>query len=371
MFLNLLERIDAQFSNALPFVVYRKPNNDKVIAIFQKDTELHYVEDFTETGFVFAPFDSDNPIILLQPDIEHRAAYLPEKYSCIGTYELPEADLAQKEFHINLVKRGITEIGMGTFEKVVLSRKFQINFEKTPLELFQELLSKYSTAFCYLWYHPKVGLWLGATPEILLKTNNKWFTTMSLAGTKANTGSADPVWGKKELEEQMLVTKYICNVLADKVSQLKVSKTESVRAGNLWHLRTSVSGLMEEGGLQEIVKALHPTPAVCGIPKTTTKDFILDNENYNREYYTGFLGELNFMEQKDRFSDGHNQENKAYEKPERKTQLFVNLRCMQLQDNKATIYVGGGVTKGSKPEKEWEETIDKSVTMLSILSNSI
>ena len=91
---------------------------------------------------------------------------------------------------------------------------------------------------------------------------------------------------------------------------------------------------------------LHPTPAVCGLPKEEAKQFILDNELYNRDFYTGFLGELNLKGQ---------------------TNLYVNLRCMQLKDNRISIYVGGGITADSNAENEWEETVIKAKVMKNAL----
>ena len=84
------------------------------------------------------------------------------------------------------------------------------------------------------------------------------------------------------------------------------------------------------------------------MPKEISKEFILSNEGYDREFYTGFLGELNLTNTE-------------------RTHLFVNLRCMKLTDNKATIYVGGGITKDSTAEREWDETQHKSKTMLNLL----
>jgi len=96
---------------------------------------------------------------------------------------------------------------------------------------------------------------------------------------------------------------------------------------------------------------LHPTPAVCGLPKNEAKSFILENENYDRKYYTGFLGELN--------SDVNGINTSS---------LYVNLRCMEIAKDEAIIYVGGGITKDSIPEKEWEETVRKTATMKKVLS---
>ena len=97
---------------------------------------------------------------------------------------------------------------------------------------------------------------------------------------------------------------------------------------------------------------MHPTPAVCGLPRNNAKDFVLKNENYHRSFYTGFLGEIN-MEDKNLNS--------------KNSSLFVNLRCMEIRNEKASIYVGGGITKDSVAKKEWEETVSKSKTMKKVL----
>ncbi|MEM6517510.1 MAG: chorismate-binding protein, partial [Bacteroidota bacterium] len=115
---------------------------------------------------------------------------------------------------------------------------------------------------------------------------------------------------------------------------------------------------------------LHPTPAVCGFPKLDAKQFILENENYNRQYYTGFLGELNFKNRRTRNTNRRNVENSAYGSFRLESDLFVNLRCMQIIKNEAHIYVGGGVTRDSTPEKEWEETTNKAATMMDVLIHS-
>ncbi|WP_273567097.1 chorismate-binding protein [Maribacter halichondriae] len=359
------EKIEDQLSKKLPFVVYRKPRASDLIAILQEDDQLHQISDYTETGFLFAPFDTNGPSYFFKPDTVLRDNTVLHKESGQNKTDL-NFHIVAKTLHLALVEKGISEIKKGTFDKVVLSRNLEVECSKQPLELFQSLISKYDSALRYLWYHPKIGMWSGATPEILLRIENNRFTTMSLAGTQRFIEDIDPTWDTKEIEEQKLVTQYIFEALKGKIIDLQVSETESVRAGMLWHLRTKLSGIMQNG-LAEIIKALHPTPAVCGLPKEAAKNFILQNENYNRDFYTGFLGELNFKTDTARSSNRRNIENRAYKSVKVSTELFVNLRCMQLTDQKAIIYVGGGITKDSHPEKEWEETVAKSKTMLNIV----
>ncbi|QCX00191.1 isochorismate synthase [Aggregatimonas sangjinii] len=366
MFPALKARINEQLANGLPFVAYRKPNSDAVIGIFQSSTTVHKISDYSSEGFIFAPFD----------DIGH-AVLIPLHEKIVATDYRPkvvppspkfQVDSTQRDFHIQLVQKGISEIKKGHFKKVVLSRRFQVEAKDSPIELLENLLSSYTSAFCYLWYHPGVGTWLGATPEILLRTVNKEFATMSLAGTKALQADNASEWGAKELEEQALVTDYIEKALNGKVANLSASGVETLRAGILLHLRTKITG-QSLVGLQEIIEALHPTPAVCGLPLMAAKEFILQQENYDRQFYTGFLGELNFKRTEQRSSNRKNQENQAYKSVKRCSELFVNLRCMQLLEDKALIYVGGGITVDSVPEKEWQETVNKSSTMLKVLQN--
>ncbi|MCK0192114.1 chorismate-binding protein [Arenibacter sp. F20364] len=362
-----LDQMIEQFQNGLPFVAYRKPDEVEVKVIFQKDKELHYISDYTESGFVFTPFDGESPAVLIKKDKVIVEAFELEPRNSESTLIHKLDEDADKDFYLKLIDRAISKIDSGSIQKVVLSRNIEVETSKTPFVMFQDLLNQYPTAFCYIWFHPKIGLWLGATPEIFLETENNKFRTMSLAGTQLYRAGEAPIWKKKELEEQEMVTQFIHSSLKNQVSSIEISETMSTRAGNLWHIKTSISGHMNNSGLQEIIAALHPTPAVCGLPKNTAKEFILKNENYQRQFYTGFLGELNFKEDMSRPSSRRNQENKAYRTIKNKTSLYVNLRCMQLLGNTVKIYVGGGITSRSVPEKEWQETKDKSSTMLNIV----
>jgi isochorismate synthase len=124
------------------------------------------------------------------------------------------------------------------------------------------------------------------------------------------------------------------------------------------HLRTKVTGKLttKNAQLKILIRALHPTPAVCGLPRKKAKDFILENENYQREFYTGFLGELNIKDSKFKAQGQGSTSN-----------LFVNLRCMNIENTIASIYIGGGITKDSNAKKEWDETVSKSKTMKRVL----
>jgi isochorismate synthase len=365
-----------QFDDGLPFVLYRKPTTSVVKGLFQNDDAVYTSEHLTETGFIFSPFDSSNQAVLMPVEdsellesqlVPLETLPISNEAKPVASKEKEKALTQAKDFHINLVSKAIKAIEKDTFKKVVLSRKEDVMLSETnPIQLFKRLLSQYKTALVYCWYHPKIGLWLGATPEVLLSVTGNRFTTMALAGTQQYNGEDNPVWKDKETEEQQLVTDYLVSNLKASVSSLNVAKVETIKAGNLLHLRTRVSGILNSN-VKAVIELLHPTPAVCGLPKTAAKQFVLDHENYKREFYTGYLGELNLIEKKTRNANRRNVENSAYASVNKVSNLFVNLRCMQLTDVKASIYVGGGITKDSIPESEWEETVNKTQTMKKVL----
>ena len=164
------------------------------------------------------------------------------------------------------------------------------------------------------------------------------FETMSLAGTLA----LDKEWTKKELDEQKTVSNYVESVLKKYSSQVKISDTKDHHSGNIKHLRTDFKLKIKEEHLSNLITDLHPTPAVCGIPKDFCKNAILNFENKPREFYAGFSR----VEMADDIY------------------FFVNLRCAKVYKNAAELFVGGGITSHSNPKKEWQETELKSEAIL-------
>ncbi len=350
------EALKTQYTNKLPFVAYCKPNAFEVKALLQKDDNLYKVTDFSENGFVFSPFDLRKDVILLPFSKSKSLRLDTETLSHEEFIPLDDKNTSQKQDHIKLVSKAIDEIRNTSLQKVVVSRaESQPISEFDFISSFIRMVNINNLAFVYCWYHPKVGLWLGATPETLFRVNENRLFTMALAGTQPYEGVLDVIWKDKEREEQRIVRDYICNQLKGKVSDIEVSEVQTIRAGSILHLKNDISAQLnaDEVNLKQIIYALHPTPAICGLPKIEAMQFIVDNENYNREFYTGFLGELNYESTDDQL---------------RNSELYVNLRCMQVKNETILIYVGGGITEDSLPEKEWTETVNKSKTLKSIIA---
>ncbi|WP_456441612.1 chorismate-binding protein [Psychroserpens sp.] len=365
---DFFSHIENHYTNNLPFVAYSKPNESVVNSLLQKNDNLYSTQDFKESGFVFAPFDDSNKTVLIpHVNSESLACEIEPLNLSNSIRNNIEANNIYKETHEILVQQGIEAIKNEQLQKVVLSRCESIDFsESQSISVFNLLLQSYPNAFVYCWYHPKVGLWLGATPETLISISGNRFKTMALAGTQSYKDSIDVTWNMKEKEEQQLVTDYIEDSLRSSVDSLIISEAKTVRAGNLLHLQSNISGILNTD-LHTVLKKLHPTPAVCGLPVKEANAYILENESYSREYYTGFIGELNLKETTSRNTNRRNVENSAYSSVKTVSHLFVNLRCMQIKNNQALIYIGGGITKDSNPEHEWEETVSKAETMKRVL----
>lgn len=375
---SIFELLRKQYSQKLPFVAYRKPDAKQGTAYLQNFAELFITEDFSESGFIFAPFDSRREVILIPEKDSEKHIFDTEDSEASGSgndVDVKTSDSEEaKQRHISLVEKGLEKLVSGELEKVVLSRVEQMALTNAdPVRLFKDLLQNYPTAFVYLWYHPEVGCWLAATPETLLKVEGSRFRTMALAGTQKFLGSTEVSWGEKEKQEQQFVTDSILENLERAgvpSSGIRKSEVYTAKAGNLLHLRTDISGRLQNPteGLKKIISALHPTPAVCGLPKEKAKEFILAEEGYDREFYTGFLGELNLQKNVQRSRTRRNVENLAYRAVKKETDLYVNLRCMKIENRKAILFVGGGITKDSVPEDEWQETVNKAETMKAVIS---
>ncbi len=355
-----LDKIKKQQELNLPFVIYRKPNSDTVLGLFQQNDSVYQVRDFAERGFVFASFDGNQTVLIPDNQSEKRSAIYKKEPIEVAEKEFSMAAVETKNNFESLVCKGIQAIVNREFQKVVLSRKETIDLANFDLiATFIKLKQSYPTAFVYCFSHPKVGIWLGATPEQLVKATGAVFETMALAGTQKGQDSNEVVWGDKEKEEQQFVTDYVVSKLKGVADEVLISDPYSVKAGSLWHIKTTISGVLNsDSGLKKVIELLHPTPAVCGFPKDSSKSFIGANENYDRSFYTGYLGELNST---------------SIVKDTANTDLFVNLRCMQIEitsksaRTKAHLYVGCGITKDSIPEKEWIESVYKTMTMKSVL----
>lgn len=367
--IDFFDHIDKAIKSNHPFVLFSKHESHSLKAYIQTNTQTHTINDYSESGFVFAPFDAakDSYYIPLEDSIVIELEHLDSELRLPSNH----LDEVNPTFdHLKLVSSALDTINATDLEKVVLSREFKFKLESSnPIEIFKTLVHSYPSAFTYCWFHPKTGLWLGASPESLLKIEGRALSTMALAGTQVNDTTATVEWDVKNREEHAFVTDYLVEVLSKYIEPINTSGPHTLKAGQLLHLQTHVSGRLKstKHRLKEVLKAMHPTPAVCGTPRQKAFEYILSNEAYDREFYTGFFGELNIPTEPTFRNSKKNIENRAYQTVRQSTYLAVNLRCMQLKNNLAILYSGGGITKDSDPLTECLEIENKIQTIKKVL----
>ncbi|MEI7502867.1 MAG: isochorismate synthase [Paludibacter sp.] len=355
----------------IPFASYRLPLQSKITTLVQHSSMPERIDSLqnlnTKSGFVVAPFfeTEKHGVYFLQPDnifdtntIEQdflqNLALNSQFLEIKQPSEFEISSTLSEDFiqQVNLAKEEMTD---GKFNKVVLSRvrleKLSDSFDASAFYL--KLCAIYPHAFVYMIQLPEVGVWMGATPEPFLVIENEKVKTVSLAGTQLATDAdiESYNWSPKEIEEQGIVTNFVEQSLKSLQIKNYIKKgPENYQAANLIHLKTSFEFELSElnNHLDDFINTMHPTPSVGGLPKTEARNFILANEKYDRAYYTGYLGPINI---------------------ENKSNLFVNLRCLQLFEKHFALYSGAGITTSSNAEKEWEETNNKMKTLMNVMNS--
>ena len=352
------------------FSVYHIPGNKTITFAIQQEGTPEYLENLSELngkdGFLIAPFEvtTRTPIVLLHPDVvlegeNHILTFLNNVFEKTPPSDMPpilpeDKQTTGKSDSFSTYKKAFelfqSALRSNTCEKIVLSRT--LNLPK-PLgfsagKTFKEACEAYPEAFIYLCHTPKTGTWLGSSPELILSGEKKSWHTVALAGTmKVSTENETIIWDEKNIREQHIVADYLENKLNSHHLICTKNGPYASKAGRMMHLKTEFNFQMNHHDqIGNLLESLHPTPAVCGYPKEKAYRLIIDKEGYDRTYYSGLIGELS---------------NKS------KTNLYVNLRCMQIRSDILTFFAGGGLLSSSELESEWEETEEKLQTMLSLI----
>ena len=348
------------------YVCYRLPEQKEYIRLEQHEGEpqaLKSVKDLNgRKGFIFAPFQpsEETPVWLLQPDSSERKAVEEGEFehseehdsaelkSTIAEYDKLERDNYRLRF--DFCK---TLFRLGKVRKLVMARHvFEMRYVvRDPEELFLHACRLYPHQYIALVNIEHAGTWLMATPEVLIKGDGHNYHTMALAGTQKMPVDYRPgqelKWSEKNRKEQRYVANYILDTLRPLTQTLDHGHPHTTMAAQLLHLRTDFDFTLKENvELGNVIDALHPTPAVCGIPKEAAKELILEHEKDERKYYSGFCGPYD---------------------PEGETLLYVTLRCMEIADDHYILHAGGGIVPESKEKEEWKETEMKLNTMRDVL----
>ena len=347
------------------YAIYRLPHEDCATLVQQTEGEPAEFLSCTELngrhGFVVAPFEvtAQQPILLIRPD---RVESLEVRGEGQAVRDMTTAEYSLTSHHSPLTTSYTidfanyhAQLEAGIFRKIVLARcAEEASDEATdPMALFRRACELYPRMFISLVSSSKSGVWLIATPEILLEGKAHDWHTVALAGTMKLEGDSlmgegeKVTWATKDIQEQRIVTTYIAECLEQFTGDFREEGPRTVRAANLVHLRSDFSFTLPDGQhLGDLLHALHPTPAVCGLPKRDTFNFIIHNEHTPRRYYSGFMGMLD---------------------PDGGTHLYVSLRCMNIEGAHYHLYAGGGLLTDSTVSQEWLETEAKLETMRRVI----
>ncbi len=373
--------------NQMSAALWRLPGREtKHLAVDFRESLVEGKIDLEESagGFLLAPFDNpdrsremlikadiyfntyDNQLVTSDHTGSSKSTQLLEQFKAEISRGILEPTFFIKNNgetstsasgYQQVVTRALENITSGRFQKVVpaVIRKVALSREFNCLDTFYKLCDSYPNAFVSMVSAKGIGTWIGASPEALIEVGrSQMFSTVAVAGTQALQPGLAPqevAWRQKEIEEQALVSRYIINCFKKiRLREFEEIGPKTVVAGNLLHLKTTFTVDMEETNFpllgSVMLDLLHPTSAVCGMPKATAQQFLKENEDFDRELFSGYLGPVNINKD---------------------TNLFVNLRCMQIQPDHALLYAGAGVTEDSIPEKEWKETQLKCDTLLEVM----
>lgn len=373
--------LDVVILNALKnnaqIAIWRKPKENKIELIVDSKEKPSLVSSEVESlppGYVLHPFqdNTDKKVIFISAERYYAIQLetdqvLVEDEDIYQTWVKEKQDLPSKitkiwrdglsndnglipqstgrENFIQTVQRGVAAIKSGELFKIVPAKvKIQeLDLDFDLIATFLILCQSYPTAFVNFFHIPQIGTWIGASPELLIKTKDQTFYTMALAGTQKAQGQnplKNAAWTQKEIEEQALVSRYIVNCFKKiRLREYDEIGPKTSIAGPLLHLKSEFKVDMKATNFPQLgsvmLDLLHPTSAVCGMPRENALAFLSREESFDRSFFAGYMGPVNIQNE---------------------TAIFVNLRCARLLAETAILYAGAGITEDSIPEKEWDET---------------
>ncbi|KAF0211999.1 MAG: menaquinone-specific isochorismate [Ignavibacteria bacterium] len=314
---------------------------------------------------------AENPLIIFQffgnnPDLkifEKILDFLPldtlVKTEPAADYEIISA--TEIEEWSRIINAGLNEITKHNIEKIVLARRMQLVLKSNFS--FSSFLSKLQTKYpeCNTFaYKEKDSIFFGSTPEKLFTLDGNKIETEALAGSIARGANLNEdlvlesnlLNNQKDINEHNNVLSFLLSNLEDFSEEISYNpKPQIKKLQNIQHLQTPIKAMLKEGvDILELLRKLHPTPAVCGLPQKKAWELIEDLEYFDRGLYAGVVGWFN---------------------EKRKCEFSVGIRSAILKNNMLTAYAGCGIVEGSDPISEYHETELKFKPILSLLENEI
>lgn len=297
-------------------------------------------------GF-FATFFGDSPSEAVYIPAELTAEQLLDNDFIKTCGNMPEAETTAVDHSTDFMKycsslRELTATLKKNHAKTVISRLIAVDSTTEPLNAFRQYVNMVSdNTFRFIFYTPATGIWIGASPELLLshKYDSGVFSTISLAGTRR---PSDDEWDTKNRVEHDYVTDFIDFHFRNHNLEVDIADAADVEFGSIEHLCEVITGKGETDPIS-LLDDLNPTPALCGFPVEQAFGNILSYEMHDRKCYGGMVG----IADHEGFA------------------AYVDLRSCLVSPiandiYRYNIYAGGGITGASDPLDEWNEAAAKA-----------
>lgn len=297
-----------------------------------------------------------NKVSLIRFMREKFIAFLTQSFSKEGSksFDLTKEQKPIEETHIpnfqtwqETFKKAESEINKGNLEKVVLSRKKRLSWQKkvSPVQVMKNLLKEHPKSYLFAISSPTNRLFTGVSPERLIRWKNESEVEVdAIAGTRKVCDELTETLelknhlmvSKKDLAEHRSVTKFVGQALKESChSYDQVIKEKVLTLKNVQHILSQFKGELKPKipALSMMLK-LHPTPAVGGRPSQKAVDFIACEESFERGWFAGAIGYFSKTE----------------------GEFAIGIRSALIHNNWMDIFAGAGIVNGSNAQSEWQET---------------
>ncbi|PEN15309.1 isochorismate synthase [Longibacter salinarum] len=266
-------------------------------------------------------------------------------------------DVPARENWMSIIQGVLESISAGAVEKVVMARSATLSHDVDvdPYAVLQQLAPATPNCFHFSFDFGGDSTFVGASPERLFRQTNCTVYSEAVAGTRSRAQTTredralrdDLMTSDKDRREHAFVEDAIREMLAPLCTTLDSpnQRTEMKLSGGR-HIWTRIEGtLNDDVSPVALLAALHPTPAVGGVPSERALETIREREGFDRGWYAGPVGWIGKDE----------------------AEFAVAIRSARIRGAQMALYSGAGIVRGSDPQEEWDEIEQKIGNFLSLV----
>ena len=258
------------------------------------------------------------------------------------------------------VNHSLEAIKAGLIRKVVLARRTDYLFNDIvdPFSLLRQLTDCHQHSYAML-YQPRPGTaFISVTPERLYRRVGQTLSLEALSSTVPRGVTPDD---DRRLEDELLNNhklrhehQVVIDGIVETIGALcqqppEIGATEVMKLDRIQHLKTPITGyLRDQIGDDDIISALHPTPAVGGLPRDAAIEKIRELEGFDRGWYAGPVGYIS----------------------REQAEFAVGIRSLLVHGRTVSVFTGAGIVAGSDPDAEWREIDSKDILRAVLLNKA-